>query len=282
MKTALLLLLACALPLSAAQRVTLCEVVADPAAFDRREIEVAAFVSHGFEDFTLFDPRCADANARVWVEYGGRFASGTIYCCGPDDARSRSEALEVDGIETKLVDDRTLKQFDRLLRREGGAIVHATLRGRFFSGDGGTTWTGYGHFGLFSLFVIEQVVSVDAHDLRDVDYRSAIDEPELAEARCFSQPFDLSDAEAIELQRQADAGPRAWSFTDPLRVATEQLQQPGLRLRVVRKTRGSISYRAGANYRVVVSRPYWLTFFAADRRRVAWVPVAVYDTKCKE
>lgn len=254
---AALFLLACALPLGAAERVTLCEVVADRAAFDERELELTAFVSHGFEDFTLFDPRCSDPSSRVWVEYGAEIA-----------------------------EDRTRKQFDRLLRRDGGSIVRATLRGRFFSGEktelpGGSTWTGYGHFGLYSLFVIERVIAVEPHDLRNVDYRSVIDEPALETARCFSQPFSLAHADGIELQRQADAGPRAWSFTDPLRVAREQLQQPRLRLHVVRKTRGSISYRAGNHY-IVVSRLYWLSFFAANRRRVAWVPVAVYETGCKE
>lgn len=256
MKTALLVLV-CTVPLAAAQRVTLCEVEADRAAFDGRELEVAAFVSYGFEDFTLFDPRCSDASSRVWVEYA-----------------------------TNSVEDRKRKQFDRLLRRDGGSIVHATLRGRFLSGEktelpGGTTWIGYGHFGLYSLFAIEQVVAVDPHDLRNVDYRSVIDEPSLETARCFSQPFSLSHPDAIELQRQADAGPRAWSFTDPRRVAREQLQKPDRRLHVVRKRRGSISYRAGNEY-VVVSRPYWLSFFAKDRRRVAWVPVAVYEIGCKE
>jgi hypothetical protein len=53
----------------------------DPAAFNHQLIEVTAFVSHGFENFTLYDPLCSGWPG-VWLEYGGTAASGTMYCCG--------------------------------------------------------------------------------------------------------------------------------------------------------------------------------------------------------
>jgi hypothetical protein len=34
------------------------------------------------------------------------------------------------------------------------------------------------------------------------------------------------------------------------------------------------------NYMAVVSRPYWLSFYARDSHRVAWVAVAAYESSC--
>ena len=35
-----------------------------------------------------------------------------------------------------------------------------------------------------------------------------------------------------------------------------------------------------ASYMVVVSRPYWLSFYAKDRQKVAWVLAAAYESSC--
>jgi hypothetical protein len=46
-------------------------------------------------------------------------------------------------------------------------MVHVTIVGRFFSGDrhqgpnGKTWWGDYGHFGLSTLLVIQQVLAVE-------------------------------------------------------------------------------------------------------------------------
>jgi hypothetical protein len=79
-------------------------------------------------------------------------------------------------------------------------------------------------------------------------------------------------------------------FSDPTRVATEHLQSnvTGSRLpslRIKRRAPGKIIYEsvppAGEKkYRVVVSRPYWLTFFAQERTRVAWIPIGGYESGC--
>ena len=60
----------------------LCMTLMAVLAIDRMVVEVTAFVSHGFEHFTLFDPRCESKEPGVWLEYGGRMGSRTIYCCG--------------------------------------------------------------------------------------------------------------------------------------------------------------------------------------------------------
>ncbi|HEX2834721.1 MAG TPA: hypothetical protein VHW00_17040 [Thermoanaerobaculia bacterium] len=292
MRSLIVLLLLLAADAQAATAVSFCELAADPAKYDRRQIELTGFVSHGFEDFTLFDPTCTSENVRVWVEYGGTHASRTTYCCGTNADATRPRPLVVDGVPTTLVRSAKLKEFDRLALREPDSIVHATMRGRFFAGEktsfpGGTFWVGYGHMGLYSLFVIEEIVQVDAP--RDgLDPRGA---PDQAEADCARSLGGVTHARAIEQQKEAEAGTRAWAFDDSLRVATEHLQRvstaaANVQLTVVGKSTGRVVYGgAGADgngYWVVVSRPYWLSFSAANAKRVAWVAIGAEETGCEE
>jgi hypothetical protein len=244
--------------LHAATPVTLCELAAHPADYDGKVIEVTAYASHGFENFTLFDPQCPEASYKVWLEYGGARGSGTIYCCGDtSDAKPRN---------TTIVEDAQLAKFDRILQTEDDTLIHATLRGPFFNG-------GYGHFGLYPMLVIEQVVDVETHDRRDVDYRASADPPDVDCSRMLELRGD-----PIALQKEAEAGARAWAFRDPMRVAREAAG--GKRLRKVRQSRGRIVYE-GWRVFVVVSRPAWIASFAADRHRIAWVAIAAYETGCK-
>lgn len=277
---------------------SLCDVMANRPAFDRKTVELTTFVSHAFEDFTLFDPDCSANFQRVWVEYGGRYASGTIYCCGIGNQRSRNKPLVVDGITTTIIRDTKHRRFDALIQRAPDSVVHATLRGRFFAGEktqlpGGTVWAGYGHFGLFSLFVIEQVLKVEPRNLPGIDYRAYPDQPATSGVGCFSKPVTNTDyADAIFQQRAADAGSRSWAFTDPARVAAESLKAAvksrlGLRLKEIRRADGRIVFEGllpgkKNKYQVVVSKPYWLTFYSARPERAVWVAVAAYEFGCDQ
>jgi hypothetical protein len=70
------------------EKVTVCQLKNAPPAYNHKLIEVTAFVSHDFEDFTVFDPACPSW-PDVWLEYGGTSKSGTMYCCGVTDDRLR-------------------------------------------------------------------------------------------------------------------------------------------------------------------------------------------------
>jgi hypothetical protein len=150
-------------------RVTLCQLKRDPAAYNHKLVEVSGIVSHGFEDFTLSDPTCASWPA-VWLEYGGKSKSGTMYCCGVSADRHRSKELVVEGLQIPLTKDDQFSKFDKLIQapfRSGrhNATVRATLLGRFFAGRqinsrGDASWGGYGHIGCCSLLAIQQVESV--------------------------------------------------------------------------------------------------------------------------
>src|SRR6185503_18745503 len=115
-------------------KISVCKLRSDPKAYNHKLIEVTGFVSHGFEDFTLFDPAC-ESWPEVWLEYGGTAKSGTMYCCSVTAERTRPQSLVVEGISVELVQDDRFKQFDKLIWSGRDSIVHATIAGRFFSGE---------------------------------------------------------------------------------------------------------------------------------------------------
>jgi len=208
----------------------------------------------------------------------------------------------VEDIPVPLVDDDRFRAFDELIHDEGDTVVQATAIGRFFSGEkttfqtGITRWIGYGHMGIGSLFVIQQVLSVEPHDRADLDYRATTDQPDLDKDGCTGYS-DLirgqQGREVIELQRQAETGDGSWAFEDARRVAADALAR-SLKvelgsvgeLRQSHQVKGGVVYNwrpqtGKVAYMVVVSRPYWLSFYARDPHRVAWIAVAVYESSCR-
>lgn len=170
------------------QAVTPCALEADPAAYNQKLIEVTAFVSHGFENFSLSHPGCTPSS-EVWLEYGGRTTSGTVYCCGVGPDRSRPVPLTVEGLTVPLVQDQAFHEFDARIQRPGNVLLRASLIGRFFSGrkehlTAGDFWQGYGHLGCCSLLAIQQVLHVDPADRTDVDYDPVADQPKVERSGC--------------------------------------------------------------------------------------------------
>lgn len=156
-------------------RVSLCDIKAHPENFLHKLVEFTATASHGFEDSMVEDSRCSwpGHGPGVWMEYGGKRSTATMYCCGVSPKPDRPNTLVIDGISLDLVDDDTFREFDKRLhpkqsRQRSSYTVRATLRGRIFAryeGIGGTqqnpAWRGYGHMGCCMLFVVTQVVSVE-------------------------------------------------------------------------------------------------------------------------
>lgn len=282
------------------EKITVCQLKSDPAKYNHKLVEVTGFISHGFEDFGLFDPECESKNS-IWLDYGGKKASNTMYCCGVTPSHTRPDQALVDNISIPLVDDERFKQLDKLIRSEYDLVMHGTIVGRFFSGEqvsypGGVFWSGYGHMGCCMLLMIQQVVSVDPHDRRDLDYGASFDQPDISKVGC-GYTFLMEDerfSEAIARQRKAESGNRAWAFDDPRRVAIEGLAA-SLRINETsisgvtqkRQRQGRAVYewkpkKSHSKYMVVVSRPYWLSFYARDPNKVPWVAVAAYRIGCGE
>lgn len=286
------------------QKIFVCQLKQDPPAYNHKLVEVAAFVSHDFEDFTLFDPACPDWPA-VWLEYGGKVKSDTTYCCGPTAGKSRPRELKVENISIPLVENDRFKQFDKEIQppfHSGnfGSVVHATLIGRFFSGTkeqfgkGVPFWGGYGHMGCCSLLAIQEVKSVDPQDRGDLDYGASYDQPTAEKVGCGYENLALSglSSNPIRAQQRADQGEETWAFQDPGRVASDALIKLAkiktagpINLKETRKSQGRIVYEWSESgesfpFMVVVSRPFLLSFYARDPNRVAWVAVAVYRFSC--
>ena len=286
-------------------KVTLCQLKADPSTYNHKLVEVEGFISHDFEDFSLFDPVCL-AYPEIWLEYGGTAKSDTIYCCGPTAGKSRPRELKIENIPIPLLENDQFRLFDKQIQppfRSGkyGSVVHATIVGRLFAGrketypNGESAWAGYGHMGCCSLLAIQEIKSVDPQDRDDLDYGASYDQPNLEAVGCGDQsltnPYSFS--EQLHAQQLADHGERAWAFDDPQRVASDgliglaKLKVPGpLALKETRRAAGRIVYewRENANafpMMVVVSRPYLLSFYAHDPRRVAWVVASADKTFCE-
>jgi hypothetical protein len=287
------------------QKVTVCQLQKDPPAYNHKLIEVEAFVSHDFEDFTLFDPACRRSILEVWLEYGGKAKSDTVYCCGPTAGKDRPQELTVENIPIPLVENDLFKQFDKEVQppfrsEKFGSIVHATLIGRFFAGrkeqfgKGEPFWGGYGHMGCCSLLAIQEIKSVSPQDRDDLDYGASYDQLEIDKVGCGPQdlvPLEPADR-LFQEQELADLGTRPWAFDDPRRVASNALIELAklkvsdpLSLKETRRAPGRIVYEwrqtaKSVPMMVIVSRPYLLSFFAKDPKRVAWVVVAAYKLSC--
>ncbi len=120
--------------------VTICQLLADPPAYDHKLVRISGSVTFTFENFTLNDDRCQGRTGPIWLEYGG-----------------------TNGVATTLVEDSAFQQFDSLLHQAPRPLIQATLICRYFAGrrqtSGDNEWGGFGHFGSFTLLVIQQVVS---------------------------------------------------------------------------------------------------------------------------
>jgi len=281
------------------EEVTVCHLKSDPGKYNHKLVRITGFISHGFEDFGVYDPACPDW-PQIWLEYGGTKGSDTMYCCGVTPNARRPSDVIVENIKIPLVTDDQFQRFDKIIGTERDSTMHGTIIGRFFSGqpekypNGRTGWGGYGHMGCCSLLVIQQVVVVDPHDRSDLDYHSSADQPNIDKAGCGYRILssDWRFSEALGLQQQAESGERAWAFDDPTRVVKELLARKAgidqtsiVNLKTIRTARGRIVFtwappKTKATYMVVVSRPYTLSFYAKNSQRVAWIPIAAYKVGC--
>jgi len=283
-------------------KATVCQLKSDPSAYNHKLVEVTGFASHAFEDFTLSDPNCP-LWPGVWLEYGGKVSSETTYCCGVSSNRHRSHELSVEHIPIPLIEDQQFQDFDKSIqppfqKGTGGAVRHVTLVGRFFSGrliqyPKVHEWGGCGHMGCCTLLAIQQVKDPDTELRASLDYTSGPpnDSPDIVGGPCPSLPM-VKVATQMEFQKKADNGRRDWAFNDPRRIALEALSALANidstalgAMKQMQRFQGRVVYKWEAagrakSYTVVVSRPYWLSFYARDPKRVAWVAVAADETPC--
>ncbi|MGA9718009.1 MAG: hypothetical protein WBQ79_06985 [Acidobacteriaceae bacterium] len=281
--------------------VSVCQLKKDPAAYNHKLVEVTGFVTHAARNFTIYDPTCPSWPA-IWLEYGGSINSGTVACCKTLSDRRRPQSLVIENIPLPLTDNPLFRDFDKAIQPpfragQSGAVEHATLIGTFFAGQQMETatehyWGGYGYMGCCSLFAIQEVKDADAQRRSDLDYGESNEKLDLPNPDCTLRMLlpDEQNAALVQAQHDADSGARAWALTDPARVAADALshltKKKSLIAADVKLTLDSMPRKtyqwAGKNktYTVVVSRPYWLSYYGRDSKEVAWVAVAAYETSC--
>jgi len=281
-------------PRSEPKDVTLCELAALPQQFHQGRIRITALVSFEFEHFALADPGCEfpkGSDFQAWVAFGGDVPSGAIYCC-PGEGVSGQPPAPSKNAAIPLVDDRATRNFRALLAKEGDTIVRASLVGTLLVKPDDRsplgTMSGYGHMGCCSLFVIEQVVRFDDHNRKDLDYSSTAGGYE--GRSCRNGSIDSERVwdwpKAIQLQQEADAGARRWTFDSPERVALEaarakygQAVTDLIRVKTI-PGRQVFEWRHDRWWTtVVVSRPSWVSYFAKTKE-VARMTTAINTATC--
>ena len=218
--------------------------------------------------------------------------------------RERPRELVIDKIVIPLLKNQQFQQFDKAIQppfRSGrhGAVIHATLIGRFFAGRRveyfkGKPWGGYGHFGCCTLFAIQEIKSADTKNHSDLDYGAEPDQPDIGKKGCGYRhllPIEQTTA-LMQWQQDAESGKHDWAFDDPQRVALNALAALAkvdlallTNMKLTRETQGRKIYEwkgpgnAGI-FMVVVSRLYWLSFYSHHSKRVAWTAIAAYESSC--
>ena len=142
--------------------------------------------------------------------------------------------------------------------------------------------------GCCSLFVIQQVLSVDDQRRPDLDYSDTAEQP-----HCY--PFQgrlYTQSQMLDAQHRAEQGDEAYAFTSDHDVAVAEmksyvkdLKADALTLNVKSRNAYRSVYVASVqgsvdHYMIVLSRPYWLSLSAADPTKVAWVVLAAYKMPC--
>lgn len=285
-------------------KVSACRLKQEPAAWNHKLVEVTGFVTHAARNFTIYDATCPTWPA-IWLEYGGSINSGTVACCKSLADRQRRQPLQIEGIPLPLTDNQLFQDFDRAIQPpfpegQAGAVEHATIVGTFFAGQqiqnaaGQPYWGGFGYLGCCSLIAIQEIKSADTHRRDDLDYGESSEKLALPDPDCTLRTLlpDEQTAAFLQLQRDADAASREWAFTDPAHVAADTLSRVahlkavnagGLKLThdsAGRKTYQWTAAHSAKTYTITLSRPYWLSFYAADPHKVVWVPVGAYETTC--
>lgn len=266
------------------EEVTPCELSRRPVDFDKKLVKVTGFAGFSFENFSLSDPTCSGSGVGIWLEYGGKTATGSMYCCGVTADRARKEALVVEDIPISLSKDTNFRRFDELIHRPPDAEVRATLVGRFFSGradKNGGGMGGFGHMGCCALLAIERVEYVSEPDASLDSRNVGVDGKYLSKFRNYRYASDFpTGKQLIDKQVDAENGSRDWMFTDHRRLVSEYLTdvvknpEAVKDLKISEKSAGRVVYTSktkGKSFVIIVSRPYWLSFYSKDPKKVIWV-----------
>lgn len=191
-------------------------------------------------------------------------------------------------------------------------MVHATLVGRLFTRG---FMRAYGPRACCSLFVIQKILAVEPQQDGNLDYRAALQEGDAIRSGNFHHWRSLLEGDpfrlAIEAQKRAEQADTPWVFNDPDQVARKEFwrfleeedealtRDPSLKPKqeymsplfldyeLIKVEPGRRVYewnypwdmgpRTGRHYVMVLSRPYLVSFYARDPKKVAWIVVDMVE-----
>jgi hypothetical protein len=167
--------------------VTFCEVAHNPPAYDKQELRMPVAFSVAFEDFSIWDPSCK-SNQGIWAAFGGD-VPGLTASTSNDTSRTPGTDLVFHGASYSIKKDADFRKLYALLAAKNGEkpLYRATamVTGVFFAGpdiakrdDGTTEYTGYGHLGCCSLFIITSVGDVSSKPPARLTLRGTVLRPD--------------------------------------------------------------------------------------------------------
>ena len=168
--------------------VPICEVLESPEKFDKQSLQLRGNILLYFEDFTLRSVACPNKFPGIWLTFGGDVATPTISTVN-DNVRQSGITPRFEGVQIPITKDDTFEKFFALITARKKQDPHysgsfygvtATLTGLFLAGntklrsDGKPEFPGYGHMGMFHLFVITKVEAVDAQPTPRLDISGTV------------------------------------------------------------------------------------------------------------
>jgi hypothetical protein len=218
-----------------AERASVCQVKANPEAYNHKLLEISGAVRLQFEGQHLDDESCPEYKNSIWITFGGDVSDPEMFCCGNHD-RQPGTKTKIEGIDISIQKDENFSQLladAKAYRKPTSKTAHAqsagsyydvsaTLVGRFFAGNQHpikNQWQmpGYGHMGCCTLFAIEKVISID-------NLKSNAQPGDL---KCFHEMWRAPEDKDSLKKQQAnirDSG-ETWRMRYPDRVAQSTLTQ---------------------------------------------------------
>ncbi len=155
--------------------VSLCDLLETPRAYNGKQVQIRGKINLEFEDFSIYDASC-NTWPGIWLMFGGDVSTPTKSTVN-DNSRIPGRNIKVDGIEYGIVKDQNLNDFSKGItaRQDRKTLyrVTATLAGTFLAGrvhqhpQRFPSSPGYGHMGCCYLFIIQQVLAVEAKPIAD-------------------------------------------------------------------------------------------------------------------
>jgi hypothetical protein len=202
--------------------VPLCDLAGHPKPFDGETIRVRGRLNVYFEDFTLAVGDC-NTSQYIWLAFGGD-VPGIVASTVNDIFRKPGVDLKVNGVSYAIKKDENFHRLYALIAaREGNKPAYrvtATLTGAFLAGEerkspnGKSFYSGYGHLGCCSLFIITQISDVESVPPANLNLHGTVSGPDGRPAEGFVVVDEILGGSPRERQRTITNKTGGFEFSD--------------------------------------------------------------------